>query len=277
MAKVNNTILNDHAKRFIGEVMKKQLVDRGFVPKNDRELHWYRLVDNNVLQGIVFYTPWAAMPILMSIGYSCHPLFLVPEYPTNLHIPSMMRSDEVLNPGRPIFQQMNRAKYAPDIAVTCPDNPNFGAEILADILSNMETVHNVEECYQRHKRQRLLVAELLDVPASTVWRNISSDFMSEIVFMNDEELLPYCEERITRELLRYEKAQTVRKLWNIEKADLEALQYLKTAVIEGKREEYDIDYQHQDDGTHVFPHVHPWKGSVRSKTPIPFDEFFAIN
>lgn len=41
--------------------------------------------------------------------------------------------------------------------------------------------------------------------------------------------------------------------------------------------EYDIDYHHQDDGTHVFPHVHPWKGGVRSKTPIPLDEFLVIN
>ena len=238
MAKVKNDILNDHAKRYISKVMKKQLVDNNFAPKNDRELHWYRLVDNNVLQGVVFYTQWAAIPILMSVGYSCHPLFLAPEYPTNLHIPSMMRSHEVLNPGRPIIQQTNRTKYAPDIAVTCPDNVDQGADILTDILSMLNSVHNMDECYQLHKKQHQVVAELVGVPVSTVWANVSSDFMSEIVFMNDEELLPYCQERITSELLRYEKAQTVRKLWNVEKADLEALQYLKAAVIEGKREEY---------------------------------------
>lgn len=247
MAKVKNDLLNDHAKRYISEVMKKQLVDNNFTPKNDRELHWYRLVDNNVLQGVVFYTQWAAIPILMSVGYSCHPLFLAPEYPTNLHIPSMMRSHEVLNPGRPIIQQTNRTKYAPDIAVTCPDTPNHGVDILTDVISRLDSVHNVEECYQMHKKQRLVAAELLKVPVSTIWGNISTDFMSETVFMNDEELLPYCKERITKELQRYEKAQTVRKLWNVEKADFEALQHLKMAVIDGKRDEYLRHLQKQQD------------------------------
>ena len=38
--------------------------------------------------------------------------------------------------------------------------------------------------------------------------------------------------------------------------------------------EYDIDYKHQDDGTHVFLHVHTWTNGKRSKESIPYSEYF---
>lgn len=38
--------------------------------------------------------------------------------------------------------------------------------------------------------------------------------------------------------------------------------------------EYDIDYKHLDDGTHVFPHVHTWTNGKRSKKSIPYSEYF---
>ena len=38
--------------------------------------------------------------------------------------------------------------------------------------------------------------------------------------------------------------------------------------------EYDIDYKHQDDGTHVFLHVHTRTNGKRSKESIPYSEYF---
>lgn len=41
--------------------------------------------------------------------------------------------------------------------------------------------------------------------------------------------------------------------------------------------EYDIDYNHPDDGSHEFPHVHRWIDGKRQKEWLPFGEFFSIN
>lgn len=41
--------------------------------------------------------------------------------------------------------------------------------------------------------------------------------------------------------------------------------------------DYDIDFNHPDDGTHEFPHVHKWTNGKRPKEWIPFSEFFSLN
>lgn len=238
MDKIKRTILNDHASRYIRGVMSEQLLDRGYISKNDEHLHWYRLVDGNILQAVYFYSQWAAMPILMGIGYGCHPLFIAPEYPTGIHMGSMRRSREALNPGRMLMKQQNRAHFAPDMAVTCPDDAFCGADILEDILSQLDQVHNLQECYQMHKRTHIEIIRLLELPEEKTFQNMSADFMNEVVFMDDRELYPHCIERIERELQRYERAQKVRKLVKAELEDIEMLNRLKSAIAGGEREQH---------------------------------------
>lgn len=236
MEKSKKQMLNDHAQRYISEVMSDQLIDRGYVSRNNEGLHWYRLINGNLLQVVYFYSQWAAIPILMGIGYGCHPMFIVPEYPRSIHIGSMMRSHEAFNPGRMIIKDRNRACYSEEIAVTCPDDAYHGADILTDILLRMDNVRNIEECYCMHKQTRTSIMRQLGMPEKDAFQNISTDFMDEVVYFNDLELYPACISRITSELDRYERAQTVRNLHKIEKAEIETLIRLKTAVIDGKRE-----------------------------------------
>lgn len=247
MDKEKKQLLNDHASRYIHEVMSDQLISRGYVSRNNEGLHWYRIINGNLLQAIYFYSQWATMPILMGIGYGCHPLFIAPEYPRGIHIGSMMRSSEALNPGRMIMKQGNKGCYSNEIAVSCPDDPYHGADILTDILLRMDQIQNIEECYRTHKQARIRVMQQLGLPETDAFRNISTDFMDEVVYFNDRELFPACTSRITSELERYERAQTVRKLRKVEKADIDALMRLKTAIIDSNRETY-IQYlqeQHQ--------------------------------
>ena len=74
----------------------------------------------------------------MGIAYGCHPLFIAPEYPNNVYIPSTLRSREALNPGRMIMKQENNAVFMPDAAVTCPNDEFQGSDILLDILEKLE-------------------------------------------------------------------------------------------------------------------------------------------
>lgn len=38
--------------------------------------------------------------------------------------------------------------------------------------------------------------------------------------------------------------------------------------------EYDVDFNHSDDGTHEFPHIHKWINGKRQKEWIPFSDYF---
>jgi len=229
-------ILNDHAKRYISEVMAVQLTARGYVSRNNEGLHWYRIINGDLLQAVYFYSQWAKLPILMGVGYGCHPLFIAPEYPRGIYMGSIWRSLEAFNPGRMLFKQINRANYTADVAVTCPDDESCGADILSDVLQRMDSIHNIEESYFMHKQAYIGAMQHLGLHETDAFRNISTDFMDEVVYFNDRELYPKCISRITSELERYERAQKVRKLHNVEIADVNAILRLKTAIIDGNRE-----------------------------------------
>ena len=230
------TIANQHAQAYIREVLAEQLIQQGFVSRRGQDIHWYRVVNGEILQAVLFNTQWAALPLLLTISYSCHPLFITPEFPKSVHVSSLLRSIEAFNPGRYIFKQHNNMVYAPDIAVTCPNDKYKGADILADTLSMLNSVSSIEQCYMIHKEHYIKVAEICNLPPEELFWNISPDFMDEVVYLNDVEMYPYCERRIISELNRLGKAQEIRKLHNVEKAELESLEHLKNAVIEGKRD-----------------------------------------
>ena len=236
MDKNQKQILNNYAKRYISEVMADQLTARGYVSRNNEGIHWYRVINGDLLQAVYFYSQWAKLPLLLGVGYGCHPLFVAPEYPNSIHIGTMRRSVEALNPGRMLFKQINRATYADDIAVTCPDDEFCGADILSDILQSMDGIHNIEASYVIHKQAHINVMHHLGLPDRNAFRHISTDFMDEAVYFDDRELYPACIMRITNELDRYERAQKVRKLHYTEMADVEALVRLKAAIIDGNRE-----------------------------------------
>lgn len=238
MTKEKNAIINEHAQSYIRAVMADHLRQKGYVGKDGKDLQWYRVVNGNVLQTVYFYTRWAALPMFMAIGYGCHPLFIAPEYPKGIHMPTMLRSLEAVNPGRQLAKQNGNSIYAANAAITCPNDSFKGADILQSILDQLDGIRTVEQCYAVHKQRYLKAAELLDLHKEDMFQNISTDFMDEVVFFGDQELYPYCAARIIKELARYEKAQETRKLWNVEKYELNALRHLKVAIIDQNRDEH---------------------------------------
>ena len=238
MAHDKTKVLNENAQNYVRAVMADHLRREGYVSKDGMDLQWYRVINGDVLQAVFFYTRWAALPMFMAIGYSCHPLFITPEFPKGIHMPSMLRSLESVNPGKQLVKQNGNSIYAANAAVTCPDDSFKGVDILESILDQLDGIRSVEQCYAIHKQRYLKAAELLNLAQEELYHNISTDFMDEAVFFNDQDLYSYCASRIQNELTRYEKAQETRKLWNIEKYELNALYHLKEAIINQKRDEH---------------------------------------
>lgn len=236
MAKEKVNTLNEHAQNYIRTVMADHLRREGYVSKDGMDLQWYRVMNGNVLHAIYFYTRWAALPMFMAIGYGCHPLFIPPEYPKNIYMPSMLRSLEALNPGKQLVKQNGNTVYSSNAAVTCPNDNFYGGDILESILMQLNGIRTVEQCYAVHKHRYQTAAKLLNLSKDEMYHNISSDFMDEAVFLDDQELYPYCTAQITKKLARYAEAQESRKLWNVEKYELNALIHLQEAIIDQKRE-----------------------------------------
>lgn len=240
MDKNKTALINAHAKNYIHAVMSEQLHRDGYARKGEKGFHWYRVIDGSFLQTIYFYTQWKAMPIFMSIGHGCHPLFIPPEYPTGLQV-SMQRSYEVVNPGRVIGKRgenISNSIFSPEAAVMCPNDQFRGGDILASVLEMQNGIHTIEQCYAMHKQRHIKVAEHLHLPSEETFQRVSADFMTEAVFFDDTELFPVFIPRINSEIDRYTKAQESRQLWNIEKYDLEVFLHLKKAVIEHQREDF---------------------------------------
>ena len=236
---MDKKILDKHAHEYIREIMADQLLNAGYTNKDGKNLHWYRVVNDNVLHAVYFYTQHAALPMFMGIAYSCHPLFIAPEYPKSVHITAGLRSLEAFNWGRMVAKpDIRNAPYSNSCLVVCPDDPHKGSDILADILSRMDGVNTVAQCYEMHKQRHITSAKLLNLAPERLFWNISSDFMDEAIFTADYEMYPYCEARIINEIRRYEKAETIRKLHKVEIADWEAIKRLKLAIMEGKRDEH---------------------------------------
>lgn len=235
---VDKKLLEEHARIYIREIMAERLCREGFVSRTGEGFHWYRVVNGDVLQAVYFYTRWAALPMFMAIGYGCHPLFIAPEYPKGIHMSSMLRSLEAVNPGKQLAKQNGNTVYAANAAITCPDDAFQGADILQSILDQLNEIRTVEQCYGVHKQRYLKTAELLNLAKEEMYHNLSTDFMDEAVFLGDQELYPYCKAHILKELARYEKVQGTRKLWNVEKYEWNALEHLKEAIIDQKRDEH---------------------------------------
>ena len=62
----NNSMLFEHTQRFMREVMADRLREEGFVSYKGEDIHWYRLVNNEVVQAIYFVTRHTAPEAIAS-------------------------------------------------------------------------------------------------------------------------------------------------------------------------------------------------------------------
>ena len=74
----NNSQLFEHMQRYIREVMAQRLREEGFASYKGEDIHWYRLVNNEMVQCIYFVTRDTHLHSFVDIYYGCHPLFICP-------------------------------------------------------------------------------------------------------------------------------------------------------------------------------------------------------
>ena len=242
---IKDSVLHAHAKNYIRAVMADRLLQEGFVCRDSRDLHWYRLVNGNVLQAIYFYTQWSSFPIALGIAYACHPLYITPQYPKRLRCTVRLISSGI----DPTFESFDRGRYilspdetnvyfSDDAIVWCPKTPGAGLEILEDILSRFIHIKTPEECYRLHLHHYEVAAQARNQPVETLYGSFSIDLMNEVFFYEDKELYPYCIDNIQSYLKCFQHTGTFRKHYPIEIRNQEESLLQERAFVGGYREEH---------------------------------------
>lgn len=222
-------LLNLHASSYVRATMADRLKQEGFVSMNNDDLHWFRVINGEVVHTVIFYTQYTAMPIDLNIGFGCFPLFVKPLFPPNVYIYGLTRNHDVLSPGFPISKMHNRYTYSKDILVGCPADELSGADILDKVVEIFKTTRDAESCYAYHKSRYITVHQQRGI-SSSPFTFASVDFMNEVVYFNDLDILPDCKKSLIDQLEVYYDMQRCRKLIGYELNEVERLERLKEAL-----------------------------------------------
>lgn len=192
MAK-NIQLANLYSTMYVDEVFSQRLKDEGFVCPNDKSLCWYRITGESIVNSIIFYSPWSNIPVHLEVGYGIHPLFQKPAYTSSVSYPNRPSSYDFFCT-QPLVEDfpINAMRYAPfsaDIQVYAPSRAGRGIYTFDSILlSKMNAVTSLEDCYRLHKEQRLSSPHSFLTEKSY---RFSSLFIDEAIYVDDAEMYPY--------------------------------------------------------------------------------------
>lgn len=200
MGSVTNSEGYAHVQRFVWEVYADRLRQAGFSSYRGEDIHWFRLVNNEVIHAVHFRADRAGYPLMMEIGYGCHPLFIPPVLqrtpflqPINGYEQVDYRIPELIPGSMPngvqhsfIHGLRNRIYREPDVMVHCPADDQTTQLILEKVLSVMEPINTPAACYALHKDRRAGEIE------NDAWLTMTPYFVDEVLYWEDSALYPYC-------------------------------------------------------------------------------------
>lgn len=246
MAGSDHLTRNAHAKQFIQDIFAARLLAEGFTCPDDKLLCWYRVVNNEIVNSICFYTPWSSLPLMVSIGYGIHPLFTLPARISNVFAPNRPLDPETFrNQGllpTPDIGHCYMNMYHPDAQVYAPEG-GFGIHTLDGVLLPvMDSVHTIEDCYLMHTQNRLNQAL---APVENSLGAASITFMDEAIYCDDTEVFPHFAPFLEQRIRFFEKECEKHPANKSLRAGLDHVTRQKSALYEDGRAEYLIYLQRQ--------------------------------
>lgn len=189
----HKTIINFHAKHYIADVFEKRLREEGFVCPDDKLLCWYRMHGENIVNSLIFFSPWSNLPLMMFVGYGIHPLFSEPVISRNVHFTKRpIYDDRFIEQGiveNVPINSMGYSMYSPDIAVDAPGHAGRGIYTLDGIiLPHMKKVRSIEEAYTFHKERRLNLPRSDNEQPEDRLGELSRTFIDMALWVDDSEM-----------------------------------------------------------------------------------------
>lgn len=189
-----------HVQRFVREVYADRLRQAGFSSYRGEDIHWFRLVNNEVIHAVYFRSSCARFPLMLEMGYGCHPLFIPPLLQRSPFMQPILSYEQIdyripeLIPGSmPIGVQhsfihglRNKIYRIPDVQVHCPAEEETRHLILEKVLSVLDPIDTPAACYALHKARRASEIE------NDAWLTMTPYFVDEVLYWEDTALYPYC-------------------------------------------------------------------------------------
>ena len=231
MAQTGKGVLLEHTQRYVRKVMADLLRREGFVSRDGEDVHWFRVIDNNVLHAVYFLTPHTAVPVELEFGYSCTPLFIPPLSLKGIYMKTMPGYEQVGH-RRMVMKMHNTIYRVPDIMVHCAADEHKGRDILEQALSELNAIRTPLACYQMHKQWHSTEIK------NGMVLNFSPHFVDEVLFWQDQELYPICNKYVLTLEGLLTKVQERKSLSKAEQKLLAQIVDQKSALIEDQRESY---------------------------------------
>lgn len=242
----NNSQLFEHIQRFVREVMADTLRAAGFSSYKGEGIHWYRIVNNEVVQSIYFVTSHTQLPVFLEIKYGFHPLFILPVFQKSPYFYNMPKYEQMYDripeiiPGSMPYgfmgtslYGMTRRPYRPDAQVLAPPDMGNGLTTLEQVLKELNGLSTSIACYQKHKNRRS--GEI----GNDNWLMMSPYFVDEVLYAKDEALYSYCQGYVNGKmqwLLNVKNNGFLKRKADI--LELEQLSVLKSVFENGTQKEY---------------------------------------
>lgn len=211
--------------RWAREYFYEKLTAQGFISYQDKGLSWYKLVNNSLIQTVYLYSDSGSSFMNASVGYSCHPLFIPAPLPQKLTITGTWTDSVLMKsvslPYPRFFDMDSRLIYT--------HSAHGGAEVLdAVVFPGLEPLCTIEDTYEMHRQQ---IKQKIDRHlANKSWADYNGmvacrEFMDLLIYMDDQEMLPYVDRDLSPSFCRTE---TERKWVDLQRA----------AVKNGERNEF---------------------------------------
>lgn len=246
MGEHKNNQLKAHTQLFVRTVFADRLRKEGFTSYRGEDLFWYRLINNEVVHSVCIFTGDWGRPIMLDLGYSCHPLFVPPIYKNSPRVRPTPGYEQIytaipeLIPGSmPYGQQpstilgsMNNFGEVPNTLAMNPSYQKKVLPVLEKALGVLDDIKTPRDCYEIHKRWRA------DEIENEVWLTMTTYFADEVLYWEDYALYPYCKDFIHGKIAWLEAVDKDGKLRKADREELERLYLLEKAFQDGGREEY---------------------------------------
>lgn len=233
----NRAIMNEHTRRYIEEIWAERLRAEGFTCPDDKILCWYRVVNHEICQYIVFYATSVYLPVWLNVGYGSCPLFEQPPY-----LRSVCLSDYPALPGCSKGGMIRESKndwcltsFSCEILVYVDANGGKGVNMIdQEILPLLNASQTLEGCLETRKR----AITGTDDSVGTMYSNFITDGHAELaILLKDEGMYPEYIKDANTLIDRYGDAERWKKKPHIQKM-LKRWQYIKSVLEEDKRDEF---------------------------------------
>ena len=182
------------------KIYAQRLRQAGFKSYHQEDLNWYRVINGQVLQSIYLFSTINAIPLIMSVGYGHHPLFIPAPMPQKI-VFGDFGEDERMR----WIRKLNASYSTFDgTLVMCQDTERHGAETLdEDVFPIFNIAVTEVELYKLHRE--ICIEEIKKYRKNgklELLQIIGSEWLAdEAIYFDDKEV----QELIIGQLIRRKK------------------------------------------------------------------------